>query len=114
MIRSKRKQIRKTVACLTGLICLALIAVLCAQMALADQQARTQQARTQQSPRVTNAGPNPLVKFGEYPPDFNLPILTFGTDAAGVKVGKIDPKNTIRLSDFRGKKPVCLIMSSYT
>ena len=109
MIRSKRKRIRKTVACLTGLICLALIAALCAQMALADQQ-----ARTQQSPRVTNAGPNPLVKFGEYPPDFNLPILTFGTDAAGVKVGKIDPKNTIRLSDFRGKKPVCLIMSSYT
>jgi len=103
----QRKRIQKTVACLSALICLV---ALCALIAQADQQAQPQQT----SPRVTNAGPNPLIKFGEYPPDFNLPILTFGTDAAGVKVGKIDPKKTIRLSDYRGKKPVCLIMSSYT
>ncbi|MCP4713443.1 MAG: hypothetical protein GY869_32845 [Planctomycetes bacterium] len=103
----QRKPIRKTAVCLTALTCLV---ALCVLMAQADQQTRPQQT----SPRVTNAGPNPKVQFGQYPPDFNLPVLTFGTDAAGVKVGKIDPKNTIRLSDYRGKKPVCLIMSSYT
>ncbi|MCP4708281.1 MAG: hypothetical protein GY869_06630, partial [Planctomycetes bacterium] len=86
----QQKRIRKTAACLTALLCLVAV---CALIAHADQQTRPQQT----SPRVTNAGPNPLIKFGEYPPDFNLPILTFGTDAAGVKVAKIDPKNTIRL-----------------
>ena len=34
--------------------------------------------------------------------------------AQGKPVGVIDNADTIQLSSFRGKKPVCLIMSSYT
>ena len=66
-----------------------------------------------QTKNTRNPG-NPLVKLGRFPPDFELPKLTFSTDAAGKPVGLISEKDTIRLSDFRGKKPVCLIMSSYT
>jgi hypothetical protein len=54
------------------------------------------------------------VKLGELAPDFELPRLTFKTDAAGKTVGLISDSDTIRLSSFRGKKPVCMIMSSYT
>ena len=57
---------------------------------------------------------NPLVKEGEFPPDFELPKLRFRTDDAGKTVGVIDENDTVKLSSFRGKKPVCLIMSSYT
>lgn len=57
---------------------------------------------------------NPKVKVGEFAPDFELPRLTFKTDAAGKTVGVISDNDTIRLSAFRGKKPVCMIMSSYT
>ena len=57
---------------------------------------------------------NPLIRGGEFPPDFELPRLTFRMDETGKTVGVINEKNTIRLSSFRGKKPVCLIMSSYT
>jgi hypothetical protein len=57
---------------------------------------------------------NPLIREGEFPPDFELPRLTFRTDETGQTVGVINEKDTIRLSSFRGKKPVCLIMSSYT
>jgi hypothetical protein len=57
---------------------------------------------------------NPLIREGEYPPDFDLPRLHFKTDESGKTVGVIDEKDTVRLSSFRGKKPVCLIMSSYT
>jgi len=64
--------------------------------------------------RPNRGADNPLVKPGEYPPDFDLPRLTFATDAAGKSVGVISEKDRIRLSSFRGKKPVCLIMSSYT
>ncbi|MFB0552993.1 MAG: hypothetical protein ACETWQ_06725 [Phycisphaerae bacterium] len=54
------------------------------------------------------------VKLGEYAPDFELPKLAIKTDDAGKPVGVISEKDTVRLSSFRGKKPVCLIMSSYT
>lgn len=57
---------------------------------------------------------NPLIREGEFPPDFELPRLTFRTDETGKAVGVINEKNTIRLSSFQGQKPVCLIMSSYT
>jgi len=57
---------------------------------------------------------NPLIREGEFPPDFELPKLNFRMDEAGKTVGVINEKDTIRLSSFRGKKPVCLIMSSYT
>jgi len=57
---------------------------------------------------------NGLVKVGEYAPDFNLPRLTITSDPNGKPVGILHEKDTIRLSSFRGKRPVCLIMSSYT
>ena len=57
---------------------------------------------------------NPRIKQGEYPPDFELPRLTLRTDETGKTVGVVRETDTIRLSSFRGKKPVCLIMSSYT
>ena len=57
---------------------------------------------------------NPLIRRGEFPPDFELPKLVFRTDETGKTVGVINEKDTIRLSSFRGKKPVCLVMSSYT
>lgn len=57
---------------------------------------------------------NPLIRQDEFPPDFELPKLNFRTDETGKTVGVINEKDTVRLSSFRGKKPVCLIMSSYT
>jgi len=57
---------------------------------------------------------NPKVKVGELAPDFELPRLTFKTDTSGKNVSVISNSDTIRLSSFRGKKPVCMIMSSYT
>lgn len=50
---------------------------------------------------------------GEEAPDFELPVLTLTTDADGKPIGKLSDEK-IKLSSFRGKKPVCLIMSSYT
>jgi len=51
---------------------------------------------------------------GEEAPDFELPTLTITNDADGKPIGVIRENETIRLSSFRGKRPVCLIMSSYT
>ena len=62
----------------------------------------------------TSRDANPKIVLGQFPPDFNLPKLHFETDTHGKPVGVIDEADTIRLSSFRGKKPVCLIMSSYT
>ncbi len=59
-------------------------------------------------------GYNPKIKIGEFPPDFELPRLTIKTDETGKSVGVINEEDTVRLSSFRGKKPVCMIMSSYT
>jgi len=59
-------------------------------------------------------GDSPLVRVGEFAPDFELPRLTLTTDANGKPIGVIRETDTIRLSSFRGKRPVCLIMSSYT
>jgi len=57
---------------------------------------------------------NPKIVIGQFPPDFTLPRLHFDTDTQGKPVGVIDEADTVQLSSFRGKKPVCLIMSSYT
>ncbi len=53
------------------------------------------------------------IVVGEEAPDFELPRLTLTTDADGKPIGKVSDEK-IKLSSFRGKKPVCLIMSSYT
>ena len=64
--------------------------------------------------RTANPDVSGLVKLGQFAPDFELPKLTFKTDDTGKPIGVISEKDTVRLSSFRGKKPVCLIMSSYT
>ena len=53
------------------------------------------------------------ITVGEAAPDFELPRLIITRDADGNPIGKISEEK-IKLSSFRGKKPVCLIMSSYT
>ena len=67
-----------------------------------------------QRSRSSRGAGSSKIKVGEFAPDFNLPRLTFETDAAGKNIGVISEKDSIRLSSFRGKKPVCMIMSSYT
>lgn len=57
---------------------------------------------------------SPLVRLGELAPDFELPRLTITSDPNGKPLGVISETDTITLSSFRGKRPVCLIMSSYT
>lgn len=101
MRRTSRRVVRNTVAYLmTIFFLLALVAE------FSSGQAR--QART------ANPDVSGLVKLGQFAPDFELPILTFKTDDTGKPIGVISEKDTVRLSSFRGKKPVCLIMSSYT
>ena len=53
------------------------------------------------------------IKVGRVAPDFTLPRLKFSTDSDGKTVGRITTEK-VALSSFRGKKPVCLILSSYT
>lgn len=53
------------------------------------------------------------IKVGEPAPDFELPRLIISRDSQGKPIGKISEEK-IKLSSFRGKKPVCMIMSSYT
>lgn len=53
------------------------------------------------------------LKAGQDAPDFTLSVLTIETGADGNTVGKVSDK-TVKLSSFKGKKPVCLIFSSYT
>ncbi len=59
-------------------------------------------------------GYNPKINIGEFPPDFELPRLVIKTDETGKSQGVISETDTVKLSSFRGKKPVCMIMSSYT
>jgi len=59
-------------------------------------------------------GYNPKINIGEFPPDFELPRLVIKTDESAKSQGVISEEDTVRLSSFRGKKPVCMIMSSYT
>ncbi len=72
--------------------------------------AETAEGQQRKMPR----GYNPKITIGEFPPDFELPRLTIKTDETGKSVGVIRREDTVRLSSFRGKKPVCMIMSSYT
>ena len=67
-----------------------------------------------QRSRPSRTAANPKVKVGELAPDFELPKLVLKTDASGKNIGVISEDETVRLSSFRGKKPVCMIMSSYT
>ena len=59
-------------------------------------------------------GYNPKINIGEFPPDFELPRLVIETYATGKSQGVISETDKVKLSSFRGKRPVCMIMSSYT
>lgn len=85
---------------------LLLLAVFCLIILITD----TVKAQQKKMP----PGYNPKIKIGDFPPDFELPRLTIQTDEEGKSVGVINEEDTVRLSSFQGKKPVCLIMSSYT
>jgi hypothetical protein len=67
-----------------------------------------------EGPGQTREAGQALVRVGEDAPDFNLPRLTITSDPSGKPIGVIRDADTFRLSSFRGKRPVCLIMSSYT
>jgi len=109
MRRIRKRVIRFAATHLVTVFCIVSLAAILSRPALAAERSGGQ-TRTRQIQGATN----PLVEPGRFPPDFELPKLTFSTDAAGKTVGLISEKDTIRLSSFRGKKPVCLIMSSYT
>jgi hypothetical protein len=53
------------------------------------------------------------IQIGDTAPDFELPRLTIEKDKVGNAVGKISAQK-VKLSSFRGKKPVFLVFSSYT
>ncbi len=55
----------------------------------------------------------PQLKVGQDAPDFALHPLEFVKDKKGKVTGRIG-KKTIKLSDYKGKAPVCLFSSSYT
>ncbi len=69
---------------------------------------------TAQRSRSGRTAPPSKIKLGELAPDFELPRLVLKTDASGKNIGVISDTETVRLSSFHGKKPVCMIMSSYT
>ncbi len=74
--------------------------------AYAAAQARKPTSRRRRQPRVE-------LKVGQDAPNFELVPLVFKTNDRGVKVGVIGTKK-IKLSDYKGKAPVCVFSSSYT
>ncbi len=109
MRRIRKRVIRFAAAHLVTVFYVAALAVILSRPALTAERSGSQ-TRT----KKTRDTGNPLIELGRYSPDFELPKLTFSTDTDGKPVGIISEKETIKLSSFRGKKPVCLIMSSYT
>ena len=109
MRRNRKRIIRFAATRLVTVFYLVALAAILSRPALTAERSGSQ-TRTKQ----TQGTGNPLIELGRFPPDFELPELTFSTDKDGKSVGIISEKDTIKLSDFRGKKPVCLIMSSYT
>jgi len=95
---------------LSAFVCIAVVALVYSQSApVAGNCASAQRSGMAQARQAEGN-----ITKGEFPPDFELPVLKFRNGKDGNPVGMIDTKKTIRLSSFRGEKPVCLIMSSYT
>ncbi len=53
------------------------------------------------------------LEAGVEAPDFDLPVLRTEVDDKGAKTGAVG-KDTVRLSSFRGKKPVAITLSGST
>lgn len=102
MRQNRRRVIRRAATWLAPLLSIVALVVMLSEPVTARRS----------RPSVTAA--NPKVKVGKMAPDFELPKLVLKTDASGKNIGVISENDTIRLSSFRGRKPVCLIMSSYT
>ncbi len=102
MRRTRRKVVRDAAAWLAPVFSVVVLVIMLSEP-----------TRAQRS-RPSREGGSPKVKVGEFAPDFELPRLTFKTDATGKPIGVISENDKVKLSSFRGKKPVCLIMSSYT
>jgi hypothetical protein len=69
----------------------------------------------QERPRPpVNRGPQErgTLAVGQVAPDFELPRLTLVKEG-NKTVGKVGPE-TVKLSSFQGKRPVLLVLSSYT
>jgi hypothetical protein len=72
-------------------------------------------ARAEQDRRkTTDTRVQSQVVIGQFAPDFNVPRLRLSTSNQGQPIGTLDVKNPFHLASLRGKRPVCLIMSSYT
>lgn len=95
MIRDRVRMIK--VAGLFGLLVLSVV-LFCAYEAMAQGR---------------RPGGSGGIKVGQEAPDFDLPKLIITRNKEGKPIGKISEEK-IKLSSFRGKKPVCMIMSSYT
>ncbi|MFC1738488.1 hypothetical protein ACFL1G_05495 [Planctomycetota bacterium] len=108
MSSTPRKKVSKLIVLLGSISALALLIVVFTQLVVAREDDSNRQRRR------SDRGDNPKIQLGESPPDFELPVLTLDTDNTGKPFGRIDDNNTIRLSSYYGKKPVCMIMSSYT
>lgn len=102
MRRSRRSAVRHAAAWFVPVFSVAALVMMLSESVAAQRS------------RPSRTAANPKVKVGEMAPDFELPRLVLKTDASGKNVGVISEAETVRLSSFRGKKPVCLIMSSYT
>ena len=53
------------------------------------------------------------LRIGNPAPDFDLPLLVTGLDSEKNAIGKITDEK-VKLSSLRGKKVVCLFLTSYT
>lgn len=90
------------------------IALLTAALLLAsvaEAQTRKKRPPTGSSRDRMMSRPGGLV--GKEAPDFTLPLLVEEETDKGEKVNRITDKK-VTLSDFRGKKVVCIFFSSYT
>ncbi len=82
-----------------------------ATIVFVDAYAAAQQRRRPGGGRPRRSGV--VLKVGQEAPDFELAPLLFKPNEKGVVVGVIGTEK-VKLSDFRGKAPVCIFSSSYT
>lgn len=91
--------------------CLLLAAMCLFLSGVARGQNRPARRGTPPADRPKMSGP--AIKVGEPAPDFELPLLKEETAEDGTKSYRITDEK-VKLSSFRGKKVVCVFMSSYT
>ncbi len=93
------------------IVLLAIVAT--AMGALAATVEKTAPVKKKAPARRVSPWSRGLLPVGQEAPDFELAVLTAGEDEKGNKVNRITDEK-IKLSSFRGKKLVCVFLSSYT